>query len=45
MAKKQLSIETFKIKKPKKRGLAAKTKSSKAKGSKNYVKPYKGQGR
>lgn len=45
MAKKQLTIEKTRIEKPKKRGLAAKTKTSKAKGSKNYKKPYKGQGR
>lgn len=33
------------IKKPKKRGLAAKNQTSSHKHSKNYKKPYKGQGR
>jgi hypothetical protein len=37
--------EATKIVKPKKKGLAAKTKTSSSKNSKNYVKPYKGQGR
>jgi hypothetical protein len=37
--------EAMHIAKPKKKGVAAKTKSSSHKGSKNYVKPYKGQGR
>lgn len=37
--------EANKIVKPKKKGLAAKTKTSKHKSSKNYVKPYRGQGR
>lgn len=43
---KALNITLFK-KKPKKnnKGIHAKTKQSKAKGSKNYVKSYKGQGR
>lgn len=31
--------------KPKKTGVASKTKTSKLKSSKNYVKSYKGQGR
>jgi len=31
--------------KPKKTGVASKTKTSKLKSSKNYVKAYKGQGR
>ena len=31
--------------KPKKKGLSAKTKMSSHKSSKNYVKPYKGQGK
>lgn len=35
----------FKIAKPKKTGVQAKTKTSKNKKSKNYKKPYKGQGR
>lgn len=35
------------IEKPKKKrpGVHAKTKHSRSKGSKNYVKPYRGQGR
>lgn len=43
---KALNITIFK-KKPKKnnKGIHAKTKQSSAKGSKNYVKPYKGQGK
>ena len=32
------------IKKPKNRGVAAKTKTSKNPRSKNYKKPYRGQG-
>lgn len=35
----------YKIEKPKKTGVQAKTKTSKNKRSKNYKKPYKGQGR
>jgi hypothetical protein len=42
MAKQTISI---KIKKPKKGGVQAKTKTSKSKTSKNYKKPYRGQGR
>jgi len=42
MAKQTISI---KIKKPKKRGIQAKTKTSQSKTSKLYKKPYKGQGR
>lgn len=40
------NFSTF-IRKPKKKraGVVAKTKSSKLKGSKNYKKRYKGQGR
>lgn len=40
------NISTF-IRKPKKKraGIVAKTKNSKLKGSKNYKKRYKGQGR
>jgi hypothetical protein len=38
-------ITVIKIEKPKKRGAQAKTKSSVSKTSKNYKKPYKGQGR
>lgn len=34
-----------KLVKPKKSGVQAKTKTSKNKKSKNYKKPYKGQGR
>lgn len=33
------------VAKPKKTGVAAKTKTSTLKSSKNYVKSYKGQGR
>lgn len=33
------------LKKPKKKGVAAKTKTSKNKNSKLYKKPYRGQGR
>ena len=43
-----MAVKTFIFKKEKKRkrpGVHAKTKSSKCKGSKNYVKLYKGQGR
>ena len=42
MAKQTISI---KIEKPKKRGVQAKTKTSTSKTSKNYKKPYRGQGR
>ena len=35
----------YKIEKPKKRGVQAKTKTSKNKKSKNYKKPYRGQGK
>lgn len=42
--KSQANSDAF-IKKPKKKGIAAKTKTSKHKSSKNYVKPYRGQGR
>lgn len=44
MAKQALSQPT-RIKKPKSRGVQAKTKTSKIKTSKLYKKPYKGQGR
>lgn len=42
--KSQANVGAF-TKKPKKKGIAAKTKTSKHKNSKNYVKPYRGQGR
>ena len=42
MAKQTVYI---KIEKPKKRGVQAKTKTSMSKKSKNYKKPYRGQGR
>jgi len=42
MAKQTVSI---KIEKPKRGGVQAKTKTSKSKTSKNYKKPYRGQGR
>jgi hypothetical protein len=45
MAKKQASAPILFIKKKKKKGKAAKTKESSNKGSKNYKKPYVGQGR
>lgn len=42
---KALNIATFKPKaKKNNKGVHAKTKTSSAKGSKNYKKPYKGQG-
>lgn len=41
--KKQITI--IKVEKTKKRGVQAKTKTSTSKTSKNYKKPYKGQGR
>lgn len=43
---KQTNITTF-IAKPKlkRKGVHAKTKTSVSKSSKNYVKPYKGQGK
>lgn len=45
MAKaKTLNIGSY-VQKPKKRGLAAKNKTSSNKSSKLYKKPYKGQGR
>lgn len=45
MAKaKSLNIGAY-VQKPKKRGVAAKNKTSTNKGSKLYKKPYKGQGR
>jgi len=44
MAKQSLSSTTFQ-KKPKKKGLQAKNKTSYSKNSKLYKKPYKGQGR
>lgn len=42
---KKQSVTPVKIKKPKKNGVYAKTKTSKSKQSKNYKKTYKGQGR
>jgi len=45
MAKK-INITAYVLKPRKRRkGIHAKTKTSKLKSSKNYVKPYKGQGR
>jgi len=44
MAKQAVSITTLR-KKPKTKGVQAKTKTSKLKSSKLYKKPYKGQGR
>jgi len=37
--------ESSYVSKPKKSGVASKTKTSKLKTSKNYVKSYRGQGR
>lgn len=45
MAKSKVSSEATFKKKAKKKGVAAKTKTSKLKSSKLYKKPYKGQGR
>ena len=44
MAKVKQQDTAFEVK-PKKTGVASKTKTSKLKSSKNYVKSYKGQGR
>ncbi len=46
MAKRRLTAFT-QVERPKKRrpGIHAKTKTSRVKQSKNYCKPYKGQGR
>lgn len=44
MAKVKQQDSTIKVK-PKKSGVASKTKTSTLKTSKNYVKAYKGQGR
>lgn len=44
MAKVKQQDGIFKVK-PKKSGVAAKTKTSTLKTSKNYIKKYKGQGR
>ena len=44
MARKAI-IQTYKPARKKRPGVHAKTKTSKSKGSKNYVKLYKGQGR
>jgi hypothetical protein len=40
---KQVVVE--KVAKPKKRGVQSKTKTSTSKTSKNYKKPYRGQGK
>lgn len=43
---KSIQISTYKVKgKVNRPGIEAKTKQSKNKNSKNYVKPYRGQGR
>lgn len=44
MAKK-LNIQEYKSNSRKRKGIHSKTKSSKVKGSKYYLKRYKGQGR
>ena len=38
-------VNIYKSKSRKRKGIHSKTKSSKLKGSKNYLKKYKGQGR
>jgi hypothetical protein len=45
MAKAKVSADSNFKKKPKKKGVAAKNKTSTLKSSKLYKKPYKGQGR
>lgn len=45
MAKAKLSVDNSFKKKPKKKGVASKNKTSSQKSSKLYKKPYKGQGR
>jgi|TARA_B100001175_G_scaffold44759_1_gene33975 hypothetical protein len=44
MARK-LKIEVYRSKSRKRKGIHSKSKSSKVKASKNYLKRYKGQGR
>lgn len=44
MAKQMVAQQSL-IKKPKSKGVQAKTKTSKIKSSKLYKKPYRGQGR
>jgi hypothetical protein len=41
----KLNIQDYKTKSRKRKGIHTKTKSSKVKASKNYLKRYKGQGR
>lgn len=45
MAKAQSVVKKLEKKKVKRKGIHAKTKSSKLKGSKNYIKLNKGQGK
>ena len=45
MARKRNEVAIYKSKSRKRKGIHAKTKSSKVKHSKNYKKRYKGQGR
>lgn len=45
MARKRNEVAVYKSKSRKRKGIHAKTKSSKVKHSKNYKKRYKGQGR
>jgi|TARA_Y100001958_G_C21168659_1_gene500880 hypothetical protein len=45
MAKSFGGISLYKSQRKKRPGVHAKTKHSRSKGSKNYVKPYRGQGR
>ena len=44
-AKRGISIQSYRSNSRKRPGVHAKTKHSKSKGSKNYVKAYRGQGR
>jgi hypothetical protein len=41
----KLVVNTYKSNRRKRKGIHAKTKSSKVKASKNYLKRYKGQGK
>lgn len=42
---KKINVNIYKSSAKKRKGIHAKTKSSKLKSSKNYLKKYKGQGR
>lgn len=43
--KNAIAVSNYFKPKIRRKGVHAKTKTSKVKGSKNYVKPYRGQGR